>query len=321
MTKGFLVIIMVIYHTLNYSTQYYLAFRYISFLPPSFIFITGFLISAIYPNRYSSNDTKLYRRLFIRGLKLVVLFTLLNLAVRTLFGLAAHDLGRSLGEFFSRWTDVYLVGSGRTAIFEVLLPIGYFLLLSPLLLGLQRRHNGLLVLATASLIGLCLLLQNLGIPCDNLNLVTVGALGMLCGLLPVAHERTLSRKSVWIGTLIAYALYFPLGVSQGYVYLVQLLGALTAVALLLTSSTAVGEGGWLRNRIIRLGQYSLVAYIVQIAILQVVLRIVGRQDPLSLELLAVFMVTLIVMTLLIEATHALRRRMPPFETLYRVFFA
>jgi len=32
-------------------------------------------------------------------------------------------------------------------------------------------------------------------------------------------------------------------------------------------------------------------------------------------------VTLVVMTLLIEATHALRRGMPPFESLYRAFFA
>ena len=33
MTKGILVLLMVIYHSLNYTNQYQLAFRYLSFCP------------------------------------------------------------------------------------------------------------------------------------------------------------------------------------------------------------------------------------------------------------------------------------------------
>ena len=48
-TKGALVLVMVLYHWLNYFVgpqgDFY---RYLSFLPPSFICITGFLISHVY---------------------------------------------------------------------------------------------------------------------------------------------------------------------------------------------------------------------------------------------------------------------------------
>ena len=48
LTKGVLVVCMVIYHSLNYSAHRELAFKYLAFLPPSFILITGFLLSHVY---------------------------------------------------------------------------------------------------------------------------------------------------------------------------------------------------------------------------------------------------------------------------------
>src|ERR1700726_2047192 len=52
-TKGALVLIMVLYHWLNYfvaSDGFF--YRYLRFLTPSFIFIAGFLISNVYLSRY-----------------------------------------------------------------------------------------------------------------------------------------------------------------------------------------------------------------------------------------------------------------------------
>ena len=80
-TKGALVLFMVLYHTMNYFMENRGGawLKYLRFLPPSFIFITGFLISNVYLTRYGSGDARLYRRLIVRGLKLVMIFTLLNL--------------------------------------------------------------------------------------------------------------------------------------------------------------------------------------------------------------------------------------------------
>src|SRR5438067_11789214 len=79
MTKGVLVMAMVVYHSFNYSTDYTLGFNYLPFLPPSFILITGFLISRLYFTPEAARDSRVYGRLFFRGCRLLVLFTLLNL--------------------------------------------------------------------------------------------------------------------------------------------------------------------------------------------------------------------------------------------------
>ena len=83
-TKGALVLIMVLYHWINYfiglQWPYY---RYLRFLTPSFIFVTGFMISNVYLSKYDAADPRLSKRLFTRGLKLMAVFLALN-AARTL---------------------------------------------------------------------------------------------------------------------------------------------------------------------------------------------------------------------------------------------
>ncbi|SRR6266481_167659 len=59
MTKGVLIVAMVIHHSFNYSTDYTLGFKYLSFLPLSFILITDLLISGLY---FDSNDARSLRR-------------------------------------------------------------------------------------------------------------------------------------------------------------------------------------------------------------------------------------------------------------------
>src|SRR5271167_4696572 len=80
-TKGALVLIMVLYHWINYfigaDWAYY---QYLRFLTPSFIFITGFMVSNVYLAKYDPADPRLWRRLFTRGLKLLVIFLVLNAA-------------------------------------------------------------------------------------------------------------------------------------------------------------------------------------------------------------------------------------------------
>ena len=79
-TKGALVLIMVLYHWINYfignQWGYY---RYLRFLTPSFIFIAGFMISNVYLSKYAAADPRLSKRLLIRGIKLMAVFLVLNL--------------------------------------------------------------------------------------------------------------------------------------------------------------------------------------------------------------------------------------------------
>src|SRR4051812_31970835 len=82
-TKGALVLLMVLYHWINYFiSREGMVYRYIRFITPSFIFITGFLISQIYLAKNDGRDARLPKRLLVRGLKLLGIFTVLNLGAR-----------------------------------------------------------------------------------------------------------------------------------------------------------------------------------------------------------------------------------------------
>ena len=79
---------------------------------------------------------KPYLRLAMRGLKLLVLFTFLNVFNCILI---EHDFIEGLFAFGEKAQRIFFSGNGRVGIFEVLLPISYFLLLSPLLLWLRAN--------------------------------------------------------------------------------------------------------------------------------------------------------------------------------------
>jgi peptidoglycan/LPS O-acetylase OafA/YrhL len=317
LSKGILVILMVVYHTLNYTNQYHLGFRYLSFLPPSFILITGFVISHVYTSRYRADERSLVQRVLARGAKLLALFTVLNIISQFV---RSPAYGQSIGvaNFFRRWNQVYLEGSERGAVFEVLLPISYLLLLAPVLLRLAHYSRLFLPLLSLCYVGACALLDRLGSSLINLNLISAGVLGMMIGQL-IANTAVLGRY-VWLA-LAAYCVYLPLGIARGYVYSVQLLGAVVALAFICSLSVRLGHHGWWQQRVIRLGQYSLLAYIAQIAILQFLSRILGRPDPLSLDSSALFVGTLIFMTMIVEGTEWLRNHSFGAERLYKVVFA
>ena len=70
-----------------------------------------------------------------------------------------------------------------------------------------------------------------------------------------------------------------------------------------------------------MGKYSLVAYIVQIGMLQVVVRLAGRQEPASLPFVAMFAGVLIGTSALVEVVHWTRARSRGIDGLYRLGFA
>lgn len=84
-TKGALVLIMVLYHWLNYFvTSNGTVYKYLRFLTPSFIFISGFLISHVYLSKYRTSGLKVPRRLLVRGFKLLAIVFCLNMALSLL---------------------------------------------------------------------------------------------------------------------------------------------------------------------------------------------------------------------------------------------
>jgi peptidoglycan/LPS O-acetylase OafA/YrhL len=318
-TKGALVIFMVLYHAFNYSTELELGFKYLGFLPPSFIFITGYLIAAVYFRRPPGRDAITSGRMIVRGVKLLVIFTALNVAGTLVSSRNYNGQPLSLKLFFSRWEDIYLYGAGSLAAFEVLLPIAYVLLLGPLLLWLSRRGRWTVpAVAALTIAALAVLESRQGIPV-NVAMMAAGLLGAALGGIP---QRILSVPGrFWYLPIALYALFAALAhESMSQRFLAQLAASFIAVTALYALGSRFRRPEWLMNRIYVLGNYSLLAYIVQIAFLQILFRRLGRPEPDSLAFLLLFLGTLMVTVVVSEATAWWRTRSAAGDRAYRLIF-
>lgn len=319
-TKGVLVVCMVIYHSLNYSTRYELGFQYLAFLPPSFIVITGFLLSSVYPMKESVRNWRLHRRLVSRGVKLLVLFTALNVLIQlTVASNVVLGATPGLSVWWSYWFETYVSGEGRTASFEVLLPIAYLLLLAPFLLFLDRCHPLLLPIISVCIVGALAWPAYASDFLFNAQLMSAGLVGMLLGRVPFSTLDRLPRFGIALG--FCYGVYFAIGRLNGQSYLVQLAGAVLALALIYSACARLRPESLRGKCLERLGRYSLIAYIGQIGILQLVVRSVGRPAPFSPLFFVILLGTLILTVICVELVDWARRRSITVGGIYKFVFA
>jgi hypothetical protein len=324
-TKGALVLIMVLYHWLNYflgtSDN-----RYLRFLTPSFIFITGFLISNAYFSRYGITDPQLPKRFMQRGLKIVGVFVFLNLARIALFPgtyrtqmVSEHSSIRSL-------LDIYVIGSnlgggqGKAIAFFILVPIAYLLLLSALLLiagkAFQRIFHVVCMLCFLSI----LILHFDGYQSANLELLAIGLLGIVVGYIPIERINTFLRHPYWL--VVAYLFYVGAITRWNIIYPLQVVGVCLSVMILYLLGGQGSHLGRLRSLVILLGKYSLLGYIAQIAVLQLLHQGLRHTNldaigTLSISFFAAFALTILV----VEATDRARGSIAIVDRLYRAVFA
>ena len=311
--KGALVVLMVVYHSLNYSVYTQVAFANIAFLPPSFIFVAGFLLTNSYLARYDVKSWRLHQRLVTRGAKLILLFTAINLALYFLaLGPAA------LEQFAENFQAIYLVANGRFASFSILTSIGYLLLLAPLLLFIGSLNRWLLPALALTLFIFCAVVEWRGTVGYHLSLITAGIVGAAFGLVPLEQISGLARK--WFIAVPLYGLYRTGSYFIGDPYPMQLMGVVTG--LLVLYSLAL----WLPIRMqsyretVLLGRYSLFGYIIQLGVIQVVVRMFGPfTTPLAVVILAV--VTLAAMWAVTRGTHWLRAKARFVDLTYKAAFA
>lgn len=327
-TKGSLVLTMVLYHWLNYfypSRGSVDVFRYLRFLTPSFIFITGFLVSNIYFTRYGVENRKLPGRLVGRGIKLLVVFAALNVMRVLLLPEAARVQLIAEHRSLHSLVNLYIIGTnlgggqGKAIAFYVLVPIGYLLILAALLAIAARRWRYF----SHFIFGLCLLglsvLALVGWSSANLQLLTIGLLGVILGYAPIERIARFVNHP-WM-VMAAYACYLWAITLWNVIYVLQIVGVCLSLMIIYMVGDAGSRRGIVRNEVILLGQYSLVGYIAQIAILQVLYQLF-RHSQMSLHVIQLIsLLTALVFTILsVRATHT-ARRIQVFDGLYRAIFA
>jgi len=324
-TKGTLVLIMVLYHWINYfiglQWGYY---RYLRFLTPSFIFITGFMISNVYLSKYEAADSRLSKRLFTRGLKLLIIFIALNLArIYIAPALGTGEVSQNLVDarnlFIVFVSGNMPVTAGKLISFSILVPISYLLMLSGVLMLPYRFYRHMFHLVCVLLLLSIVILGFRGAESPNLELITIGMLGLLSGFasIPSINERVRHPYAL----AFAYVCYTIAITIWNVPFWLQMIGVPLSLAVIYLVGISGNDSGWVRSKTILLGKYSLFGYISQIAILQI-LAVTCRHTHLGFAVLTLSLITALALTIFsVEVVDRLRITVPTMDRLYKAVFA
>jgi hypothetical protein len=155
----------------------------------------------------------------------------------------------------------------------------------------------------------------------NLELLTIGLLGVILGYIPLEKINGFIRHPYLLIT--AYLCYIYAITIWNALYPLQIVGVCLSLALLYLLGSKSGEPGRARSQMILLGKYSLLGYIAQIAILQLLRRgllFINAGHAiftLVLSFLAVVALTMIA----VVAVDRARARLSVVDGLYKSVFA
>jgi len=323
-TKGSLVLIMVLYHWINYFVGPQ-DNRYLRFLTPSFIFITGFLISNVYISKYGVSDRQLPKRLVQRGLKILGVFVVLNLSRTLLSPHASQETGAASALSIRSLIDVYLIGSvsgggqAKAIAFFILVPISYLLIMSALLMAAARLYRYTFHAICVFFLLLIVALNLRGLASPNLELLTIGLLGVLAGYAPIERVNAIVRHPYLLA--LAYLLYLGAITVWNVVYPLQIVGVSLSLMIIYLLGQTESESGSIRNVFVLLGKYSLFGYISQIAILQI-LRAGLRHIDSEVGIQVISFILAFALTIAsVEIVHWTRATSRSCDTAYKAIFA
>ena len=324
-TKGALVLIMVLYHWINYfigpQWPYYF---YLRFLTPSFIFITGFMISHVYLAKYDAADPRLPNRLFVRGLKLMAIFIVLNVArvfiVPLLHTGALLENTLDVRNIFTVFVSGNLsVVSGKLVSFSILVPISYLLMFSGALMFPYRFYRYTFHVVCVALFSSILILGLIGAQSQNLEFVTIGMLGVLTGFMPIAAI----NDFVWhpYKLAFAYACYTIAITIWNVPFPLLIVGVYLSLMVIYLGGARGSESGTTRSEVILLGKYSLFGYISQMVVLQI-LSAGSHFVHVEIAVLGISFVAAFALTIAsVELVDRARAKTASMDRLYKAVFA
>jgi len=320
-TKGTLVLIMVLYHWINYFIGPQWGFyRYLRFLTPSFIFITGFTISNVYLSKYGVADPRLLKRLVTRGLKLSLIFIALNVARDYILPLLAAGAVATDSLDVRGIQATFVTGNftSKVVAFYILVPIAYLLILSGILMVPQRVCRYTFHYVCALLFALIALLAWNGARNQILEILAIGMLGTLAGFTRIDIINTMIRHRYLLAC--GYAVYTLAIAIWNVPYVLEIAGTCLSVTIIYLVGTINVQPRKVSDRIILLGRYSLFGYISQIAILQVLEVGLRHISPRGIALFISFSAAFALTLLSVEVVDHARMRARCIDRVYRVVF-
>ena len=317
--KGFLVVVMVVHHTLEYfvGPDYWLI-RYVDFVTGGFVFAAGFLPALLLQSNPGGNRQKTCARLFARGVKLLLLFVILNILLGFLLEKSPGGKQFGVSQFFRNLYPIFLYGDKSLVAFAILVPIAYTLIALAILL--QARHVRSVVAITAlGLVTFCTLSSGWSF---NLYYLSMGLAGGAAGML--VNPRLMGssvrpgiKALLWAGAAVYMVSITFLRHDNAVLYAA---GIFCVLGCAYTSVRAFEpETLWFQYHVV-LGQYSLLGYLGQILFLQMLRR--GHISALHWTLgLIPFLLTCVFLGGMSVGLDFLRKRNVTIDLAYRSVFA
>ena len=312
--KGFLVVVMALYHAMNYFAEMPAGvYGHLRFVNGAFVFLAGYVVAVFHAGPAHPGAAA---RLAWRGIKLLLLFSALNLAIGALGLTNYRQVEYSVAGYLARAGRIYAGGEDVQVAFRILVPIGYLLLLASLwLLRPQARRP----LALAALAAAALYTWR-DAPAPNVFFVLTGGVGLALGVLvDPARVPTLRHVPAIVAGLLLLSAAMNLLSGNALAYGLGLALLLKLVQDLARRLPATGRTLQLAAR---LGRYSLLCYIGQIALLFMLhrtLRVAGLAGGAAW--LPAFVVTCVALVAACTLLDRLRPRAPWVERTYRMVFA
>lgn len=320
-TKGVLVLFMILYHWFNYFVGIGGAmYVYLRFIPPSFIFIAGFLLGNVYPEKYGFRSSRLYARLIIRGLKLLVLFIILNVLANVFFTRSYRGAMPGVDGFIRDATVIFVSGNAKAA-FNVLVPISYLLFAAGVIMLAGQVYKQAVAAISVALFLCIAVVNSYGLDGLNLSFVGIGLLGVFIGTYPSKKiDHWVSHPNVVVCLNVGYVLVISIWEPS---YLLQAVGVCLSVTLIYTVGLkSAAWWGEVRKVMVLLGQYSLFGYVAQIGLLQLLQSGLTSLNLDKWELWVMSFVGGFVLTIMVVKTmHYFRAKSDGVDRLYKFAFS
>ena len=319
-TKGALVLLMVLYHWFNYFVSTVgPVYTYLRFVTPSFIFLAGFLITNIYPSRYDFEYLSVSRRLFNRGIKLLALYTALNVLANLVFSASYRGSMPGVEGFFGMADKIYISGNAKS-LFWVLLPISYLLLIVSGLFLLGRGNLRPVHISCWAAMAAVFLFNSRLMPSANLEMLAIGLLGAVCGTYPIARINGLVSHTLGIGVL--YFSYTMIVAIVGVPFSLQVIGVVLNVTVIYLIGLKQLFVERVYNEVALLGQYSLLGYIAQIGILHILRQLFMRIELSVVLVWALSFGAVVALTIVIvKGVDISRKKSSALRSLYGMVFS
>jgi hypothetical protein len=315
--KGILVIVMVMYHAMNvFSTAGPSAYGYIRFVSGSFVFIAGYVIAVFYEGKFKIDPVSVSSRLLVRGVKLVLLFTVLNVSIN-LTGIGNPEKAQlGVGRYLDNFHPIYVVGEAKYASFQILLPIAYLLMAAPAVLLASKGGKWIEIGLT---VAVCALLVE--VESRNGELVVLGVLGLLTGMLVGELGRAIFFDSRLLILLCLSLCLVSMGrLSQHMI--TYAIGVMAVLKLFYDFGRTINLDSFVGRAIILLGRHSLVCYIGQIILLRGLSRALSMGKwELDYKVALICVLTSVVLWVACHVIVRLCNRYRLVEKSYRLVFA